>query len=143
MSDSQNFLDRYSKELIKTVLVQTLSDFKIEWLYLFGSAAQKTDTLHSDLDFAFYAHSDYAPYDIFVKAQEIAQQFHKEVDLVPLRTATTVFQKEVLSSGVVIWDSAPIQRQEFEGIVLKKYARLNEERALILKDQYGVIVDGG
>ena len=64
------------------------------------------------------------------------------MDLIQLKTASTVFQKEVIHSSVLLYEkeSSHSQRELYESIVLKKYARLNEERALLL-EQYGVNLD--
>ena len=140
MSPSPHFLDLYTQDKVSQVLLDVLSPFDLEWIYFFGSAAQKEDHSQSDIDFAFYSHTLYDSVDLFLKAQLLAQCFQKEVDLIQLKTASTVFQKEVIHSSVLLYEKESSQRELYESIVLKKYARLNEERALLL-EQYGVRLD--
>ena len=56
-----------------------------------------------------------------------------DVDLVDLRTASTVMRMQVLSTGVCL--DAPVEpaRREFEMYAYSDYARLNEERREIVK----------
>ena len=140
MSPAPHFLDLYTQNEVSQVLLDVLSPFDFEWIYFFGSAAQKEDHFQSDLDFAFYSHTLYDSVDLFLKAQILAQRFQKEVDLIQLKTASTVFQKEVIHTSVLLYEKESSQRELYESIVLKKYARLNEERALLL-EQYGVRLD--
>ena len=67
-------------------------------------------------------------------AQKISAEIKKEVDLVQLKKSSTVFQKEVVSKGIVIFEKNHIEREKFENTVLKKYMRLNEERKKILEN---------
>ena len=140
MSLTPHFLDQYSHTEIQDLLLKVLSPFDFEWIYLFGSVTQKQDTFQSDVDLAFYSYTEYDPVDVFFKAQILARHFQREVDLIQLKTASVVFQKEVIRSGMIIYEKASIPRQYYESIVLKKYARLNEERALLL-EEYGVKLD--
>jgi len=52
--------------------------------------------------------------------------------LINLDTVSTVLQAQVVSKGEIVYEQDKLRRQEFFILVLKKYARLNEERAPIL-----------
>ena len=58
----------------------------------------------------------------------------RDVDLVDLRSASTVMQARVVSTGRVVRDAEPGERARFEVFVCSSYAMLNEERAGILAD---------
>lgn len=55
------------------------------------------------------------------------------MDLIDLSAASTVFQAQVVSTGKTIYCTDFNKKAQFEMKVLKMYARLNEERSLILK----------
>jgi uncharacterized protein len=102
-------------------------------LYRFGSQAKGTARPGSDIDLAVLAHNPIPNLRRFELAQELAIQLHRDVDLVDLRTASTVMRMQVISTGVCL--DAPDQpaRREFEMYVYSDYARLNEERHEIVK----------
>ena len=133
MNQVIHFLDQYTVVELRLILLEALAPLQPKWIYLFGSAALKQDHAHSDLDLAFYADAEHDSVDVFMRAQQLSSRFHRELDLIQLRTSSTVFQKEVLVSSVLIYEEDPSTREIFESIVLKKYARLNEERMPILK----------
>ena len=56
------------------------------------------------------------------------------MDLVDLKQAPTVFQFQVVSTGQRIYAKNINDCDSFENFVYKSYAKLNEERAEILKD---------
>ena len=133
MNQAIHFLDQHTVMELRVALLEVLSSFKPKWIYLFGSTALKQDHAHSDLDIAFYSEAEHDPVAVFMQAQILSARFHREVDLIQLRTASTVFQKEILVSSALIYEEVATDRELFESIVLKKYARLNEERLPILK----------
>lgn len=68
-----------------------------------------------------------------MKAQELADIFNREVDLINLNTSSTVFKAQVVGTGKRIYCTDETKRMYFEMRVLKSYAMLNEEREVILK----------
>lgn len=69
----------------------------------------------------------------FELAQELATQLHRDVDLLDLRTASTVMRMQVISTGEYLASTDEAARREFEMYAYSDYARLNEERRNILK----------
>ena len=65
--------------------------------------------------------------------ERIASLLRCPVDLVDLKTATTVMAMQVLATGLLLLDAAPEVRGEFEDRVFSAYASLNEERRGILE----------
>jgi predicted nucleotidyltransferase len=102
-------------------------------IYLFGSAAKNKLRDDSDIDIAFLTDKDVDPYECFMKAQELADIFNREVDLISLSTSSTVFKAQVIGTGKIIYCSDETKRMYFEMRAFKSYAMLNEEREVILK----------
>ena len=70
----------------------------------------------------------------FELAQELATQLHHDVDLVDLRSASTVMRMQVISTGECLFTVSDRLQGEFEDLGYSTYARLNEERREILND---------
>ncbi|TLS38603.1 type VII toxin-antitoxin system MntA family adenylyltransferase antitoxin [Pseudalkalibacillus caeni] len=122
-----------NKDLEKQIsqfLIQKLSPSLI---YLFGSTAKGTDRPDSDIDIAFLTKKTIDDYNRFLLAQELASTLNREVDLVDIQKASTVFQMQILSLGKVLHCEDENERMEFEMKTFSMYARLNEERRSILK----------
>lgn len=102
-------------------------------LYRFGSQAKGSTRPESDVDLAILARHPLPALRRFELAQELAAQLHHDVDLVDLRTASTVMRMQVISTGECLDTSDESARREFEMYAYSDYARLNEERREILK----------
>lgn len=102
-------------------------------LYRFGSHVKGTARKESDVDLAVLVSSPIPAWDLFELAQELAARLHREVDLIDLRSVSTVMQMQVVSTGQCIFSANESRRREFEMYVYSDYARLNEERREILQ----------
>lgn len=102
-------------------------------LYRFGSQAKGTARPDSDIDLAVLAHAPIPNIRRFELAQELAVQLHRDVDLVDLRSASTVMRMQVLSTGTCLNAPDEPARREFEMYAYSDYARLNEERREVVK----------
>jgi predicted nucleotidyltransferase len=102
-------------------------------LYRFGSQAKGTARPDSDIDLAILARDPIPNIRRFEIAQELAAQLHLDVDLVDLRTASTVMRMQVLSTGTCLDAPDEPAHREFEMYAYSDYARLNEERREIVK----------
>ena len=102
------------------------------FIIVFGSFAKDKTHPKSDIDIAFYSHKTYTSYEIFLIAQELAELLNIEVDLIDLRIASTVFQAQIFSTGIVIYCADETFRMEMHTRVYSMYAKLNEERTPIL-----------
>lgn len=102
-------------------------------LYRFGSMGKGTARPESDVDLAVLARIPIPSLRKFELAQELAVQLHRDVDLVDLRTASTVMRMQVISTGECLDTPNESARREFEMYAYSDYARLNEERREILK----------
>ena len=70
----------------------------------------------------------------FELAQELAAQLHHDVDLVDLRSASTVMRMQVISTGECLFTVSDRLQGEFEDLGYSTYARLNEVRREVLND---------
>lgn len=69
---------------------------------------------------------------MFEVANLLSQELGRDVDLVDIRSSSTVMRKEIFRTGILLLDPMPMRRMEFEMHTLSDYARLNEERKSIL-----------
>ena len=103
-------------------------------LYRFGSQAKGTARPDSDVDLAVLSRVALSELRRFELAQELATQLHRDVDLVDLRSASTVMRMQVISTGECLFTVSDRLQGAFEDLVYSTYARLNEERREILND---------
>jgi uncharacterized protein len=102
-------------------------------IYLFGSQAQQQARQDSDIDLAFLSERTLSHYERFMITGELAAILNCDVDLIDLKEATTVFQAQIVGKGKVLYCADDDKKARFEMKVFKEYAKLNEERAEILK----------
>ncbi len=123
---------KFLSEMEKLVVDELVPRLNPSIIYLFGSYAKGTATESSDIDIAYFSETSLTNYERFILAQYLADLVKKEVDLVDIKQASTVFQAQIVGLGKVIYCSNEKQRHEFEMLTLKMYAKLNEERKPIL-----------
>jgi uncharacterized protein len=118
-----------------TEIVNTLkSTASPQLIYLFGSTAKGTSRGESDLDVAFLSPVTLDEYEVFMIAQQVATKINRDVDLVDLKKASTVFQGQIVATGKIIYCTDEKTRMNYEMKVLKMYAKLGEERKVIIDD---------
>lgn len=105
----------------------------LQALYHFGSLARGQGRPDSDVDLAFLGPAPLDPYRVFMAAQDLAILLDRDVDLCDLRAASTVLRVEVIGNGIRIYTGDRDEVDTFEMYALSDYARLNEERAVVLK----------
>ena len=107
-------------------------------IYLFGSWGTEYERAESDVDIAVLlppTQAKEAGSLLFSKLHQALQiAVNKDVDLINLRLAPTVLQKEIIMSGERLFQSTGTAADEFEMLVLSFYQKLNEERADILAE---------
>ncbi|WP_446897210.1 type VII toxin-antitoxin system MntA family adenylyltransferase antitoxin [Clostridium sp. LBM24168] len=103
-------------------------------IYLFGSSVNGIFRSDSDVDIAFISDARTSDYEIFMLAQKLADILKRDVDLIDLKKASTVFKVQVIAGGEHIYCSDNKRRAYFEMYAFKDYAMLNEEREIILKN---------
>lgn len=124
-------IDNKYLEQINKFLIEKLEPFII---YIFGSSVKGAFREDSDVDIAFFSNRDFSEYEIFMMAQELADILKRDVDLINLKNASTVFKAQIIGNGEVIYCKDDIRRMYFEMRAFKEYAFLNEEREIILEN---------
>jgi predicted nucleotidyltransferase len=109
----------------------------VQAVYLFGSAADGTERADSDIDIALLLPPEEAKGAGSLAFSDLRfdleAQLGRRIDLVNLRTASTVFKKEITCFGVRVFTAPGNEADIFEMLVLSFYGKLNEERAEILE----------
>lgn len=123
-------LDKNTIENIKNFLLKNLEPYAI---YLFGSSVKGIFREDSDIDIAFLNNKNISDYELFMLAQELADIVKKDVDLINLENASTVFKVQIIYNGEKIYCSDNTRIAYFEMYAFKDYATLNEEREVIIK----------
>lgn len=110
-------------------------------IYLFGSFPEGEHREDSDIDIAILLpikdtegvdkRPPLSRSDLRVKLEE---QYGRRVDLIDLRSVSTVFQKEIIFSGKRVYTGDQGATEMFEMLTLSYYQKLNEERGEILED---------
>lgn len=102
-------------------------------VYRFGSSVDGSSRPDSDIDLAVLVADRLDPHARFELQERLAVALRRQVDLVDLRSATTVMASQIVTTGVLLYDGNPPARGWFEDYVYGAYARLNEERRAILE----------
>ena len=106
--------------------------FDADFVYRFGSTYHGNFTPQSDIDLAFFCTKDISETDLFFLKQDLAGQLNREIDLINLRTASTVLQVQIIGTGLLLDYKDMIAVHTFQIRTLKEYDLLNHERKPIL-----------
>ena len=123
------------QQVVNTLLKRFPS---LQAVYAFGSWGTGDEQQQSDADIAILL----SPPDskqatreqLFDARCDLASALGREVDLVDLRAASTVLQKEVVSASRRLYCANHYEADTFEMLTLSFYQKLNEERAGILAE---------
>jgi len=119
-------------QIISKITEYLASNIEPYLIFLFGSFAKGTFREDSDIDIAFLSDKECSSYEVFMLAQHLASELGREVDLVDLKQASTVFKAQIVGTGKVIYCTDDTKRMYFQMRAFKDYALLNEEREEIL-----------
>ncbi|MDG5788874.1 nucleotidyltransferase domain-containing protein [Evansella sp. AB-P1] len=118
-------------QIIVEHLVENASPYLI---IMFGSTVKGNLKKDSDFDIAFLSDVNIGKYELFMTSQELASKINRNVDLIDLNQANTVFQAQIIHTGKVIYCTDEKKKAQFELKTLKMYAKLNEERFHIIRN---------
>ncbi|MCX7950948.1 MAG: nucleotidyltransferase domain-containing protein [Clostridiales bacterium] len=118
--------------IIKEFLIEKVNPY---FIIIFGSYAKEILRADSDIDIAFLSENSFDSYDLFMISQELASIIKKDVDLIDLNNASTVFRAQIIGTGKLIYSIDENKRMYFFMKSFKEYAKLNEERKVII-DKY-------
>jgi len=112
------------------------SHFKADLLaiYIFGSSITEYETKHSDIDIAIMCKSKIDKLELWEVTQKVAIALNRDIDLLDLKSASTVMQMQVVNNGLRIYTADEMASEKFEDFVFSSYVFLNEERKGILED---------
>ncbi|MGM0410836.1 MAG: type VII toxin-antitoxin system MntA family adenylyltransferase antitoxin [Bacillota bacterium] len=127
-------LSNEEKNIIIDFLTEKLTP---ELIYIFGSYAKNSERDNSDIDIAILSEREIDEYKLFLLAQKLADKLKKEVDLVDIKKASTVFKAQIIQ-GKLIFNKDNYKKMNFELKTFREYAKLNEERKEILAKRWGV-----
>ena len=116
-------------EIIKNILSDALAPSLI---YIFGSISKDKMRKDSDIDIAILTDRQIDEYKLFILSQKLADVLKREVDLVDLRKASSVFKVQIIKTGKLIYNSDNLRKMYFQMRALRDYALLNEERMEII-----------
>jgi predicted nucleotidyltransferase len=102
-------------------------------LYAFGSRVTGGATAESDLDLAILVDGRVDPLSLFHLAGELAEIVNCDVDLVDFRTASTVMQYQIITTGERWWKK-DFRADLYEAMVLNQKTSLDEARAGLIDD---------
>jgi uncharacterized protein len=122
-------------KLNKTVLINLLKANMpgLKLVYLFGSYATGNQDKQSDLDIAVLAESSIDNVSRWKLAQTLACELDIEVDLIDLRSASTVLCQQIIEQGIRLWGNQD-DDDKFAIKTMSMYQHLQLERAQILDD---------
>lgn len=120
-------------------LIQQVNSFltaeldSVVLIYIFGSTVNGFTRPDSDVDIGVLTTKGLDNKERWDMAQNLAIKLKKDVDLVDLKSATTIMQEQIIRTGVCIYGDEHI-KNEFEMRILSMYLRLQESRAEIVDD---------
>ena len=125
---------------MKHQITETVLKFfpEVEAIYIFGTYGTGDERTDSDVDIALLLPHKSRNGNLELARSncrfELEQLLEKEVDLLNVRKLSTVFQKEVVMKGDLIYTRNRYVVDEFEMLTQSYYQKLNEERAGILEE---------
>jgi predicted nucleotidyltransferase len=124
-------------EMLDKIIRVIVDDYPAtQGIYLFGSYGTEDERSDSDVDIALLLPPQLARVEQDLQVSRcrasLVKLLRRDVDLINARLVSTVFQKEIIAQGRVIYCADQYAVEEFEMIVLSLYQTLNEERRGIL-----------
>ncbi|MBN4066807.1 nucleotidyltransferase domain-containing protein [Simkania negevensis] len=104
-------------------------------VYLFGSFGTEYQSVESDLDLAILSKEKLDDLLLWDLAQQTAVMIQRDVEIVDLAKASTVFRFQVFMEGERIACQDHLYCDHFENASLSMYLWLNEERKGIIEDR--------
>lgn len=107
-------------------------------IYIYGSFGTKYETQKSDIDIAILFplgfQAKWSKWEFWSRAQELGILLKKEIDLVYLNDASTVFSYEILLQGRRIYVKNESEINEIEFYYFARYLRFQESRLFLIEE---------
>jgi len=123
------YLSENDKNIIVDFLVKKL---KPKFIYLFGSFAKGEGRDDSDIDLAVYLEEEISPYKLFIVANELSFEVKKDVQIIDLKKIDTVFAAQIVGNREELYSIDEYLKANYNMKIFREYAKLNEERQIIL-----------
>lgn len=101
-------------------------------IIIFGSVAKGTMRPESDIDIAYLSSIRSSTYQRFRIGQQVADLLERDVDLIDFQEASTVFQIQIATTGIVLYEENPLLRQLSYMQAFREYVQLNDKRQYLL-----------
>jgi predicted nucleotidyltransferase len=123
------YLNSDKKQHIVEMLKQAIPT--LQALYLFGSQKDGSAISSSDVDIAYLSTKPLNNVVRWELSQQLARHLSKDVDLIELSQANTVFRYQILSTGERLYGEG-YEVEAFETLAYSFYLRFQEERQPIV-----------
>jgi len=118
------------RDAINRIILENYPD--VQAIYIFGSHDTEDEWPDSDIDIGLLfppsGAKEMSPLALSSCRAILADYMRKDVDLVNLRQVSTVFQKEIIATGRLLYCASQYAVDEFEMLVMSYYQKLNQER---------------
>lgn len=123
----------YLEEEDKKIIVEYLKEKTNPiFIYLFGSFARGEARDDSDIDIAIYTDEKIDAYDLFIIANKLSFKVNRDVQIVDLKDIDTVFASQIVGNREELYCKDEFIKANYNIRTFKDYAKLNEERQIIL-----------
>ena len=126
---SAMYLSEEYKKIIVKYLIEKLNP---KFIYLFGSFANGEGRQDSDIDLAVYTDEKAEAYDLFLLSNELSFKVKRDVQIVNLKDIDTVFSAQIVGNREELYCTDETIMGNYNIRIFKDYAKLNEERKIIL-----------
>lgn len=123
----------YLPDKDKEIIVAYLKDkLKLNFIYLFGSFARGEGREDSDIDLGIHTDEDITPYDLFIISNKLSFEVKRDVQIVDLRNIDTVFAAQIVGTREELYCEDEVLKANYNIRAFRDYAKLNEERKVVL-----------
>jgi uncharacterized protein len=121
-----------SDECKKHIVDFLRSEFSPSFIYLFGSFAKGEGREDSDIDLAIYTNEIVNPYKLLLAAGSLSFEVKRDVQIVHLKDVSTVFAAQIVGKREILYCADETLMANYNIKTFKDYAKLNEERKVVL-----------
>ena len=121
-----------SRDCKKKIIDFLKKEFQPKFIYLFGSFAKGEGREDSDIDLAFFTEKAINPYELYLASNNLSSVVQRDVQIIDLKDISTVFAAQIVGTREVLYCEDEIFMANYEIRAFKDYAKLNEERKVVL-----------
>lgn len=114
------------------IVEELSSQCEAHTIIIFGSVAKGTMRPESDIDIAYLSRVHRSTYQRFRIGQQLADLLDRDVDLIDFQESSTVFQIQIATTGIILYEENPLLRQLAYIQAFREYVLLNDKRQSIL-----------